>query len=117
MNASDRLMQYLDAKGISRAAFYKATGLANGYLDKRPNIGADKIERILSVYPDISLVWLVRGVGEMFYNSEQDHSQVDKTLKPVEIISKLVTQNDALIAIIHRHSLVIERLSTRFEEA
>jgi len=114
MSISERLLQYLEYKGITRAAFYKATGLANGYLDKKPNIGADKIERIIYAYTDISLNWLITGQGEMILN-EENISESGRILKPIEIIGKLVQQNETLITIIDRHSSIIEKLSSKFE--
>lgn len=65
MNISDRILQYLEFKGITKNKFYVNVGLSNGFLDKKPNIGADKIERILEFYPDINLYWLILGVGPM----------------------------------------------------
>lgn len=70
MNISDRLLQYLEFKGITKNKFYSLSGLSNGFLVKRPNIGADKIERIVNLYPDLSLYWLICGKGEMIIKNE-----------------------------------------------
>jgi len=43
MNISDRLLKYLEFKGVTKNKFYVNLGLSNGFLDKKPNIGADKI--------------------------------------------------------------------------
>lgn len=65
MKIVDRICKYLDVKGITRYRFYKDTGLSNGFLDKKGNIGSDKCERIIYLYPDINPEWLLTGQGEM----------------------------------------------------
>ncbi len=77
MNISDRILQYLDFKGITKNKFYVTTGLSNGFLDKKPNIGSDKIEIILSVFPDINVFWLVTGRGDMLYNTEKKNQNTE----------------------------------------
>lgn len=64
-NAAERILKYLEYKGISKTAFYRETGLSNGFLDKSANIRSDKIDIILNKYRDINLLWLITGEGEM----------------------------------------------------
>ena len=88
MGAIERLRQFVEYKGISKYQFYKATGLANGYLDRDGSIGSDKCEKILSQYPELSLEWLVLGVGDMLRDigtsipaiQEQFPLQTDRTI-------------------------------------
>lgn len=65
----ERLKDYIDFKGVSIAAFEKSIGMSNASfgksLKKGGAIGSDKLENILSVYPDISARWLLTGEGEM----------------------------------------------------
>lgn len=66
MNIKERLIEFLDYKGIKKATFEKEVGLSNGYIAKfKGNIGADKLENILRVYPELSRTWLLTGEGEM----------------------------------------------------
>ena len=69
MSTIKRLRQFVDFKGISKYKFYQLTGIANGYLDREGNIGTDKCEQILSVFPELNLAWLVTGEGEMTVDS------------------------------------------------
>ena len=69
MSTIKRLRQFVDFKGISKYKFYQLTGIANGYLDREGNIGTDKCEQILSVFPELNLAWLVTGEGEMIIDS------------------------------------------------
>ena len=71
-----RIIDFLRVMNIKPSSFYKETGLSNGYLDKVKELGADKIERIISKYPLLNLSWLITGNGQMLnenyprYNSE-----------------------------------------------
>jgi hypothetical protein len=52
--------------GLSGRAFEKECGLANGsYSSIRNGVGADKLNKILFRYPQISADWLISGTGEM----------------------------------------------------
>lgn len=68
MKITERIIQYIDYKGISKYRFYKETGLSNGFLDKSVSIGVDKCEIICNHYDDINIEWLVTGRGEMISN-------------------------------------------------
>ncbi len=61
----ERIMQFIDYKGLSKLKFYNQVGLSNGFLDKVKDIGASKIQKILGAYPEINPMWLITGVGEM----------------------------------------------------
>ncbi len=65
MGIVDRILEYIDFKGITKYRFYQDTGLSNGFLDKKGNIGSDKCEKIITCYPDLNLEWLMMGIGEM----------------------------------------------------
>lgn len=65
----ERLKEYIDYRGISIAAFERSIGMANASFGKslknKGAIGTDKLEKILSIYPEISPVWLMTGEGDM----------------------------------------------------
>jgi signal peptidase I len=64
-NTRDRILQLIGYKGDNKKQFYEKTGLSNGFLDKTINPGADKLDKILTAYPDANLYWLVTGKGDM----------------------------------------------------
>jgi hypothetical protein len=72
----NRIKEYLDFKSISISAFERSIGMSNASFGKslKSNgaIGTDKLENILSVYPDISAEWLLTGRGEMIRNESQE---------------------------------------------
>lgn len=65
----ERVKQFIDFKGISIAAFERSIGMANASFGKslknKGAIGSDKLEKILSTYPEISPTWLMTGNGSM----------------------------------------------------
>lgn len=66
-----RIKEYIDYKGITNAAFERSIGMSNASFSKSLRnggaIGTDKLENILSVYPDLSPEWLLTGRGDMLY--------------------------------------------------
>ena len=71
----ERFREYLDAKGIANARAEKDCGFSNGLignaLKTKTTIGSDKLEKILSVYSDLSAEWLLRGVGSMLLDDKE----------------------------------------------
>jgi hypothetical protein len=104
MNISDRIVKYLDLKGISKSKFYAAMGVSNGFLDKRPNIGADKVEKIIEIYTDLNLNWLITGKGEMLNptNEMEMQKELDEGYhcKFCEIKDKLIDQQAQTIEVL-----------------
>ncbi len=66
MEIKDRLIQFIGYLGIPTRHFELRIGAANGYVNSiRKGISLDKLERILSEFPELSREWLLTGEGEM----------------------------------------------------
>ncbi|MFN4248952.1 MAG: hypothetical protein ACK4EY_14590 [Flavipsychrobacter sp.] len=69
MKTIDRLEQFLTAKKISQAAFDAAIGAGKGYIGKQiknsGSVGSDILEKIFRAYPELNIIWLITGTGEM----------------------------------------------------
>jgi hypothetical protein len=66
MSIKKRLDLVIKELGLSGRAFEKECGLANGsYSSIRDGVGADKLNKILFRYPQVSADWLICGTGEM----------------------------------------------------
>lgn len=61
----DRILEFIDYKGISKNKFYIETGISNGVLDKKSGLSMDTIEKFYSTYPEVSPEWLLTGQGSM----------------------------------------------------
>lgn len=70
-----KILQYLDYKGISKNKFYKETGLSNGFLDSGNSFSLENLRLILDKYLDINTDWLLTGKGPMLKedNAVTDH--------------------------------------------
>lgn len=83
----ERFKEYLDAKGIANARAEKECGFSNGLIGNayktKTALGSDKLEKILSVYSDLSAEWLLRGVGSMIVGDG----------KAVELEQKIVSMS------------------------
>lgn len=66
-----KIIEYLDSKGISKYKFYQDTGISNGFLDKDGAISSDKCEIIFSHYPDLNIEWLILGKGNMIKTGKE----------------------------------------------
>ena len=72
----DRLMQFIKFAGLSARQFDLSIGASNGYtlrmVKNNASIGSDVIENILKVYPQLNVVWLITGEGDMLNKGEED---------------------------------------------
>lgn len=72
----DRLMQFINYAGLSARQFDLSIGASNGYTlrmkKNNASIGSDVIENILKAYPQLNVVWLITGEGEMLKENEEE---------------------------------------------
>ena len=98
----ERIVSFLKEKGLSQSAFEKSTGLSNGYVNNiSKGIGAEKLQRIIEIYPELSQTWLLTGEGEMLRTAPDD-SAADKQktlpLIPFEALAGyLSTDNEGVM--------------------
>lgn len=80
MSTAERLKEYLKFKGIKNNAAEEICGLSNGFIRSSKSIGSDKLENILTAFPDLSAEWLLRGTGKMLISDDIDPAQVFRAL-------------------------------------
>lgn len=84
-----RLIEFIKSKKLSQARFEKAVGVSNGFVNNiSKGIGADKLQRIIGVYPDLNADWLMTGLGQMLKPAKNPFSQM--TESEIEDISSEV---------------------------
>lgn len=69
----ERILQYIDYKGIGKQEFFRKTGLKRGFLDadKLGSTVSDVfIAMIFAVYPELNIEWLITGEGDMIRNEK-----------------------------------------------
>ena len=85
MKSIERLLQYIDYKGLNKRTFVVDNDLSNGYLWKQLSRNADLGEgvliKILENCPDLSPEWLLTGKGEMIISA----LEIEEIKKPSEV--------------------------------
>lgn len=61
----DRIIQYIEYKGIGKREFCRSISVSPTFLANDSEISSDKVFNIFSEHPDISLEWLISGEGAM----------------------------------------------------
>lgn len=74
-NIKERFLQFIEYKKISKRAFQLSIGVSNSYIQNISNgIGADVLNRITQVYPELNTEWLLTGEGNMLKNLERENN-------------------------------------------
>lgn len=67
----DRIELLIKEVGVSARAFCRSIGKSDSYNKTiGDSIGTDVVNNILNTYPQVNVVWLVTGKGEMFIDPE-----------------------------------------------
>jgi len=75
-DAIERLKEFIKAKNVPVARFERNCGLSNGYVSTtRSSIGSDKVFSIWCAYPDLNIMWLITGEGEMLNATNTLHNE------------------------------------------
>lgn len=82
MGATERIVQFIEYKGITKYKFCKDLGFSNKFLDNSSNMGTDKAGKILRYYPEINPEWLLTGKGEMLKVDKLEAKEEPKNLIP-----------------------------------
>lgn len=101
LTIKERILSFLESQGIKKVDFFEATGIQSSNF-KGKNMasqpGGDMLVKVLTIYPNLSAEWLLRGEGRMLRNLlEQGESKVIKTEKnkdselPHTILDKFLT--------------------------
>ena len=71
MTVKERLIQYLQFKGIGRNKFEALAGISSGYISNLKSApGATHLTKILTAAPDLNQQWLLTGEGNMLKTAE-----------------------------------------------
>lgn len=65
-DVKERALKFIAYKGLKIKDFEQKCNLSSGYLNSmRKSFGMDKLNNVLSAFPDLSRDWLLYGEGEM----------------------------------------------------
>jgi len=102
-NIKERILQYAKYKGVSFEKFFSELGLTYGNFkgqSKNSALSSDAIEKILTMYPEINVEWLVTGKGIMTRNYDGNVSY--PTVNEPTNGSSYSSEKDRTIAILER---------------
>ena len=79
MSLQERIVKFIEFKGLSVQSFERQCGLSNGSVSKMTdNTRFRTLEKISNVYPDLNISWLRTGEGDMLHEAESTGSQNTK---------------------------------------
>ena len=132
MSKLDRLIKYINYKGLSLAKVCRMSNISSGLISKSRRNNGDISEnvcyKICKIYQDLNLKWLLYGEGSMLYSSndsamqdsdyddlidcsttnDDSKSTIDRLLCELteerKIIAELVSQNSILIKMLNEKS-------------
>lgn len=98
----DRLLRYLNSKGISENKATNECGLSKGLICQaksgKADIGNKAVEKILETYTDLSRVWLLTGEGSMLKDSHEETPAPSQGGQESAVVELLKEQNAELQA-------------------
>ena len=120
MTIKEKILTFLDSKGIKKAEFFESIGIAPSNFKgaaKQTELGGDKIVRILTAFPDLSADWLLRDEGDMLRKTttpqHTDSIVTHDISAPPQATEPLI---DKFLNTIQVQSEEIGRLKARIEE-
>ena len=76
----DRIIKFIRYRGLRVKQFENICGLSNGYINSmRKGFGREKLENVLSMFPELNRDWIVYGEGEMLKPNAQSHTIISGT--------------------------------------
>lgn len=103
-NINDRLKQFFHITDENPSEVERKCGLKSQTLrkafDRDSNLQVDKIEAILSSYPDLSAEWLLRGCGDIL--KEDDDSKTRNSNNLYSILGDNNNSNEVLLSLINQ---------------
>lgn len=79
----ERLLQFIDNKGIKKDFFFKKIGLSASNFKgsgAKSELGGEKIVKILSEYTELNADWLLTGRGEMLKSNNYELTDIGNML-------------------------------------
>lgn len=100
-----RILQFIDYKGLSKNKFYKETGMSNGILDKKSGLSMDSVEKFYSTFNEVNPEWLLTGEGEMLKSDTKVYSlRTDTNIEDQLIPVYNIEASAGLVELFQDHS-------------
>ena len=84
-SVKDRTIEFVKVKGITMKAFETKCRLSSGYVTSmRKGFGSDKLNNVLTAFPELNRDWLLYGEGEMLKSAPGIASAHGESMKEYE---------------------------------
>lgn len=118
-----RILQFIEYKGITQYEVYKNTGITRGILTQNNGISEENLSRFLEYYHEISTKWLLTGEGSMLI-SEIVHqpdeisagSPKDDKNPAQNNTTDMISHHDADVSILTNKIEMLERIIASKDE-
>ena len=99
MSTKERLKEFIRRQGLSVRAFEETINVSNGYVNSiTKGVGKDKLEKIIEVYPNLDVVWLLTGEKSVKEEGKSLESRIEMLENTVEFLkNQLKMQQDSLL--------------------
>lgn len=93
----DRLIAFIEYRGLSKNKFEKICGLSYRYVSNiSKSIQPAMIEKISLKFPELNMGWIVTGEGEMLRASPQPEEKKDSETLTQELAEIIKRQQDTI---------------------
>lgn len=97
MTIKEKILSYIDYKGIKKTEFYESVNIAASNFKggaKYSELGSDKLVNILTQYPDLSPDWLLLDSGDMIRERSIKSNTIDQKID-TDVLQQLLMRIDA----------------------
>ena len=90
-NIKERVLYFIENQGEKKETFFEDLGMSYANfkgVQKKSALGSDKIDKILSKYPDLNLEWLFSGKGEMLKGGNTNtETSKEESVKGIPLVN------------------------------
>jgi hypothetical protein len=99
MKPIERIALFIHFKKITPHAFEQKIDLSNGYFSKQlkhlGSVGSDILIKIHQAYPELDILWVLTGEGQMLKEAVQQSQQIDEIILE-DFTNKYTSENKKL---------------------
>ena len=99
MKPIERIAIFIHFKKISPHAFEQKIELSNGYFSKQlkhlGSVGSDILIKIYHAYPELDILWILTGEGQMLKESVKQIQEIDEIILE-DFTNKYTSENKKL---------------------
>lgn len=105
MSVKERLLKYIEYKNLNKNKFEKICGLGVGYVSNiSKSLGESGHEKISNKFPELNMIWLLYGEGEMLKQQEKE--------KIISEFSPVVRNDDQVVMSREVFDLIVSQQNT-----